>query len=292
MLAFVIGLVFLVVGLVQLAINKINNRELALSACPFRLCARLWRVYLNRWPTATDCLEIKQVHYRAKRNVLVGLGICLTAIVLLSLVDFYANTHYASTHRTVMPDMVSDMPDTPPDMLTPTSTASRQPNPVMSDMLSGTLEVPTSTTINAYYDLRVPAKIGDQDLFDGLMNGKTITIAGVNTCAQIKQMAKEDGWQMLGTPRVFDDGGSVSIDYFKANDKPAVTMFCRWDMGTGRYTSVALKFIHPASMGSWLLVIQNYMVLTNQDFSAAKMMGCDGVLVKTVGDSTKCVSSK
>lgn len=118
-----------------------------------------------------------------------------------------------------------------------------------------TLVEPASNKVNTYHDFRVPAKLSDEEVTNSLLNGLTISIKTKDACVQIEEMAKLDGWEVISHD-VYMDGGSASTDYFKTKDKPAVSVFCRWDMGKGGYSSVNLKFIHPAFMEKWLKDIQ------------------------------------
>ena len=118
-----------------------------------------------------------------------------------------------------------------------------------------TLIVPVSNKVNTYHDFRVPAKLSDEEVTNSLMDGQTISIKTKDACVQIEEMAKLDGWEVIAHD-VYMDGGSASTAYFKTKDKPAVSVFCRWDTIKGGYSSVNLKFIHPAFMEKWLKDIQ------------------------------------
>jgi len=114
-------------------------------------------------------------------------------------------------------------------------------------------------SIWVYYGFRLPLRLSQQDVNNSLKDSKELTVENVSLewIDLIDQMALKDGWQVLET-RHFNDGGSVMKKYFKSKSNPAVQLFYKWDLNSGRYKSLSVLFIPPAKIDTWLSGIQSH----------------------------------
>lgn len=142
-----------------------------------------------------------------------------------------------------------------------------------------------------YYNFWLPFSLEPNQADESLMSGINIEIKPVDR-VWVKQIAKQaamDGWQTLNK-EFYDDGGSVSYDYFLNKNEPAVSLFFRYDMSLGEYASLSIRYVHPSDIPGWLLDIQQHKEAVMQTFDAAKYVGCAGVLGRrTAGAKVECI---
>jgi len=97
----------------------------------------------------------------------------------------------------------------------------------------------------------------------------------------------QKGWKLIGMDMA-RDGGTVIYYYFRAKDLPALSIYYHWDLFAGEYDEMAINFVHPDRIGSWLLKNQPSSEVGPVDIEA--LMECTGVLFETSPGITECVT--
>lgn len=168
-------------------------------------------------------------------------------------------------------------------------------NRLDSDNSTNTLSTssPKTSKESTQYDFWLPFEVSEKEASDSLMNQTAIQIKTVDSSwpSQIDARAKQNKWQNLDEDNYLDGGSTISKYYLSAH-VPAVEIFYKWNMSTGKYDSLSLKFIHPAQLPAWLLKIQQDKLVRNEPFDAAGYADCVGALIQLKNpDRVECLKN-
>jgi len=104
-----------------------------------------------------------------------------------------------------------------------------------------------------YHNFEFPFVLDEEKVTDSLMNGSIISYKNPTKgeVESLMVLPLNNGWKSGGM-QFYKDGGSQLLKYYKTLDKPGIQLFYKYDMNTGKYSSIDVKFIHPKDMANWV----------------------------------------